>query len=713
MKNIRVLISGGGTGGHIFPALSIANGIKERCPEAEILFVGAENRMEMEKVPAAGYKIIGLPVSGFDRRNLLRNFKVVYRLLKSMRLANKILRDFRPDIAVGVGGYASGPMLKAAQKKGIPTLIQEQNSYAGVTNKLLAQKAQAICVAYEGLERFFPADKIVLTGNPVRQAILNCKLTPQEARRKFGLDPEKRTVLVVGGSLGARTVNECIAGGMDRIMASDVQLIWQTGKLYDGAARELMVAKKPGNVVQMAFVTNMDEAYRAVDLVVSRAGASSISELQLLGKASLLVPSPNVAEDHQTKNAMALVERGAAVMVRDAEAGEKLVDEMLSLVADDKRLADLSENISKMALRNSVEVITDKVFEIIGKKMMKEMKDYNNIYFVGAGGIGMAALVRYFLSKGYRVAGYDRTRTALTDALEAEGAELCFEDTMEAIPDYCRDREHTLVVYTPAIPDSHVGLSYFRKEGFEVMKRAQVLGIISHGSKGLCFAGTHGKTTTSSMAAHILSHSQVGCNAFLGGVLRNCGTNFMLHPTSPYTVIEADEFDRSFHWLNPYIAVITATDPDHLDIYGTEEAYLESFAHFTELIRPDGVLICHTGLKLRPRPQEGVRVYSYSRNEGDFHATNVRKGDGEIVFDFVSPQGTIRDVKLGVPVDINIENAVAAMAVCQLVGATEEDMRAAVGSFLGAKRRFEFWLKEPGENGKVVIDDYAHHPDEL
>ena len=345
--------------------------------------------------------------------------------------------------------------------------------------------------------------------------------------------------------------------------------------------------------------------------------------------------------------------------------------------------------------------------------MMKEMKDYNNIYFVGAGGIGMAALVRYFLSKGYRVAGYDRTRTALTDALEAEGAELCFEDTMEAIPDYCRDREHTLVVYTPAIPDSHVGLSYFRKEGFEVMKRAQVLGIISHGSKGLCFAGTHGKTTTSSMAAHILSHSQVGCNAFLGGVLRNCGTNFMLHPTSPYTVIEADEFDRSFHWLNPYIAVITATDPDHLDIYGTEEAYLESFAHFTELIRPDGVLICHTGLKLRPRPQEGVRVYSYSRNEGDFHATNVRKGDGEIVFDFVSPQCTIRDVKLGVPVDINIENAVAAMAVCQLVGATEEDMRAAVGSFLGAKRRFEFWLKEPGENGKVVIDDYAHHPDEL
>ena len=324
-KQLNVLISGGGTGGHIFPALSIANGIKERRPDANILFVGAENRMEMEKVPAAGYKIVGLPVSGFDRKHLLRNVKVVARLLKSMHLAKKILRDFKPDIAIGVGGYASGPMLKEAQKKGIPTLIQEQNSYAGVTNKLLAQKANAICVAYEGMERFFPADKILVTGNPVRQNILNCTLTPQQARQKFGLDPDRRTILVVGGSLGARTVNNCIAAALDTIKAdSEVQLIWQTGKIYDEQARATMQEKQPGNVVQQAFVSNMDEAYRAADLVVSRAGASSISELQLLGKASLLVPSPNVAEDHQTKNAMASKEAAYEVLVDNVVAKENV-----------------------------------------------------------------------------------------------------------------------------------------------------------------------------------------------------------------------------------------------------------------------------------------------------------------------------------------------------------------------------------------------------
>ena len=354
----RVLISGGGTGGHIFPALSIAGEIRRRCPDADILFVGAENRMEMEKVPAAGYKIVGLPVSGFDRHNLLRNFKVLFRLWKSMQMAKRILRDFRPDIAVGVGGYASGPMLKEAQKRGIPTLIQEQNSYAGVTNKLLARKADAICVAYEGMERYFPADKITLTGNPVRQNILECALSPQEARRKFGLDPDRRTLLVVGGSLGARTLNNCVKAALSEIAGSDVQVIWQTGKAYKDED------STPPNVVKTMFITNMDEAYRASDLVVSRAGASAISELQLLGKAALLVPSPNVAEDHQTKNAMSLVERSAAVMVADAEAEKDLMPTALALLKDDARLHSLSENIKKMALRNAAGAIVDKIFEL-------------------------------------------------------------------------------------------------------------------------------------------------------------------------------------------------------------------------------------------------------------------------------------------------------------------------------------------------------------
>lgn len=341
------------------------------------------------------------------------------------------------------------------------------------------------------------------------------------------------------------------------------------------------------------------------------------------------------------------------------------------------------------------------------------MKDYKSLYFVGAGGIGMAALERYFMAKGKKVAGYDRTPSELTDALQAEGVEIAFDENPDLIPEYCRDKDTTLVVYTPAVPAEHAGLCYFRDNGFEVVKRARVLGLVTHDSKALCFAGTHGKTTTSSMAAHILEVSGVGSNAFLGGVLRNYNSNFLLSSTSPYSVIEADEFDRSFHHLTPYLAVITSTDADHLDIYGNYENYLESFAHFTELIRPDGALVVHTGLDLKPRVAQGVKVYTYSLSEGDFHAERVRKGNGEIIFDFVTPWETIEDIKLGVPVDINIENAVAAMASCRLVDINGDAMREAIASFLGAKRRFEFWLKEPGDNGKVVIDDYAHHPNEL
>lgn len=338
-----------------------------------------------------------------------------------------------------------------------------------------------------------------------------------------------------------------------------------------------------------------------------------------------------------------------------------------------------------------------------------------NLYFVGAGGIGMAALERYFMAKGYAVAGYDRTPSELTDKLAAEGARISFVDDVEqAIPAEFRDPKETLVVYTPAIPaDNHV-LSYFRDNGFEVVKRAAVLGRVTHESRGICFAGTHGKTTTSSLAAHILHNCKADCNAFLGGVLRNYDSNFLLAPESPWSVIEADEFDRSFHHLRPWIAVVTSTDPDHLDIYGTEEAYLESFAHFTSLVQPGGALVVHEGLKLKPRPQDGVKVYSYSRDSGDFHAERIRRGNGEIRFDFVYPGGRIDDISLGVPVEVNIENAVASLAACWLTGDMEtEAARTAVGTFLGAKRRFEFWLKESGENGRAIIDDYAHHPDEL
>lgn len=364
-RNLRIIISGGGTGGHIFPAISIANAIKQLEPTANILFVGALGRMEMQRVPDAGYDIKGLPVCGFDRKHLWKNIKVLYKLWQSRRLAKAIIKEFKPNAAVGVGGYASGPTLNQCASLGVPYLIQEQNSYAGVTNKLLAKRASKICVAYEGMDRFFPSDKIILTGNPVRQNILQNNISKADARKAFQLDPEKKTILIIGGSLGARTINESILQHLSDIRNSDVQFIWQTGKVYKEAIAKRLKGEEPlANLHVTDFISDMASAYAAADMVISRAGASSISEFCLLGMPVILVPSPNVAEDHQTKNALALVNKQAAVYVKDAEAPEKLINTALSIVNDESKLNELHQNILGMALKNSAERIAEEVLKI-------------------------------------------------------------------------------------------------------------------------------------------------------------------------------------------------------------------------------------------------------------------------------------------------------------------------------------------------------------
>ena len=363
-KELRVIISGGGTGGHIFPAVSIANAIKVIRPDAKILFVGALGRMEMQRVPAAGYEIKGLPICGFDRKNLLKNFKVLYKIWKSQRMAKQIIKDFKPQVAVGVGGYASGPTLNKAAAMGIPCLIQEQNSYAGVTNKLLAKKAAKICVAYEGMERFFPAEKIILTGNPVRQALLDTTITREDAIKGLGLSPSKKVILLVGGSLGARTINESVLQHLDIVKASDVQFIWQTGKFYSEEIANRLQGEDIPNLKVTDFITDMGTAYKAADLVISRAGASSISEFCLIGKPVILVPSPNVAEDHQTKNALALANRDAAIYVKDVEAPATLLELAVKTVNDEKKLKSLSENVLKLALPDSAEIIAKEVINL-------------------------------------------------------------------------------------------------------------------------------------------------------------------------------------------------------------------------------------------------------------------------------------------------------------------------------------------------------------
>ena len=375
-KEYRIIISGGGTGGHIFPALSIADAIKAKHPEAKILFVGANNRMEMQRVPDAGYDIVGLPIAGFDRKNLLKNFKVLWLILKSQRMAKKIIKEFAPQAAVGVGGYASGPTLKMAAKMNIPTLIQEQNSYAGVTNKILSKRAKLICVAYDGMERFFPHEKIKKTGNPVRKNLLDMRANRKEAMKAMQLDENKKCVLIVGGSLGARSINEGVLANIELIRANkDIQFVWQTGKLYfEEMKKRADEVGKPENLTITDFVSNMANALSAANLVVSRAGAGSISEFALLGKAVILVPSPNVSEDHQTKNAMALVEKDAAIYVADAKVKEELIQKAIETVNDDAKISQLESNIEKMGKPNAAEDIANEVMMLADAYIEKETR---------------------------------------------------------------------------------------------------------------------------------------------------------------------------------------------------------------------------------------------------------------------------------------------------------------------------------------------------
>ena len=363
--NLKIIISGGGTGGHIFPAVSIANALKKKYPEVEILFVGAEGRMEMQRVPAAGYHIMGLPICGLDRKNPLKNFSVIIKFIKSGWIARKIIKDFGPHAVVGVGGYASGPTLNMASIMGIPTLIQEQNSYAGVTNKMLAKGAKRICVAYKGMERFFPKEKIMLTGNPIRQELAETTITREEGVKAFGFDPDKRTILIVGGSLGARTMNESVLRHLDLVKQSGIQIIWQTGKYY---YKEILDQLNRHEKLPMLYVTDfiskMEEAYAAADLVISRAGAGSISEFCVLKKPVILVPSPNVAEDHQTQNALALVNNGAALYVKDVDAPDTLLNQAIETVKDSSLLKKLSNNIAALAYTDSAEVIADEVYKL-------------------------------------------------------------------------------------------------------------------------------------------------------------------------------------------------------------------------------------------------------------------------------------------------------------------------------------------------------------
>ena len=716
MNKLKVIISGGGTGGHIFPAISIANAIKEIESNVNILFVGAKGRMEMERVPAAGYHIKGIPARGLKRPLYSpSNISVIIDYIKCKFKAKKILKEFKPNVVVGVGGYASAAVVSAAASLKIPVLLQEQNSFAGLVNRKNGPKADKICVAYPNMERFFPKDRIVFTGNPVRKEIRRCNAQMKAEGLKFyNMQSNKKCVFIVGGSLGCRTLNNCVMKAIENNLLGDYQIIWQCGKAYRREAEKFLKSHHAPNVYCTDFISRMDLAYAAADIVVSRAGASTISELCIAGKCTIFVPSPTVAEDHQTHNAMALVNENAALIVKDAEAEQRLFEQINALLKDSARIAEIESNIVKLAKPNAA--------ADIAKECVKLCK--RSVYLIGIGGIGMSAIARYYNSKGFNVSGYDLTPSELTAALQSEGIDVHYQDNIKKIP---TDKHNTLVIYTPAIPSDFKELIVVKKRGYTVIKRSRALGHIAKGKFCLAVSGSHGKTTTSTLLSHIYQSSGIGCNAFLGGISKNYHTNLLLSPNN-ILVAEADEFDRSFHQLFPDIAIVTATDADHLDIYGTAENMRRAYALFAQQVDRDGYLIVKKGTELdTSNGRAKIMSYAYSwdgkngAEEPDFYATAITpivvdgKQNGHFTFtlcykDKTGARATIENCTIGVPGWMNIENGVAAAAAALLGGIEPEKVKEALGSFSGVERRMDIHLNTPE---RVYIDDYAHHPQEI
>lgn len=701
-RKLRVIVSGGGTGGHIFPAIAIADELARMRPDTEFLFVGAEGKMEMEKVPKAGYKIVGLPIRGLERRLSWANLSFPFRLISSLWTSRQLIKSFRPDVVIGTGGYAGGPILYAAAKMGIPTLIQEPNAFAGLANKWVGRYVDVICVAFENMRRYFPQGEIVITGNPVREGLLDTVADYRSSKAD-----DRKDVLLMGGSGGARSLNEALAANTDLIESQpNIHWTWQCGKFYYEQFKDSATAQLP-NVTISAFLDQMDQAYAKADIVIGRAGSTTIAEIEYLGKPTILVPSPWVAEDHQTMNAKALVENDAAVLVTDKTTKAELVPTVFGLLSDPERLAQIGANAKAQAKPGAVTRITNEVLRLIGEKIPEPAVPLpkQSVYFIGIGGIGMSALARYYNSRGWKVSGYDRSKTALTDAMESEGIVIHFEPQAEEVP------TADLYVYTPAMPDDFPELVAIRAMGKQLYKRSEVLGMISKAQDCVAIAGTHGKTTTTTLTTWLMQQCGVNTSAFLGGIPRNFAGNYV-HGTDNWVTVEADEYDRSFLRLFPKLAVILSMDADHLDIYGDHESMLETgFLAFGRQIDADGCLVVRHDLKDHFVGQVDCEVRTFGIEQGDYRAERISVQNGMFTFDFQGPDGIVlKGLQIPLPGRHNVENATAAMAMTLLAGGDANQLNMALAEFEGIGRRFEFISRQ---DELVIVDDYAHHPTEL
>jgi len=706
---LKVIVSGGGTGGHIFPAISIAQALLRHVPDARIDFVGARGRMEMTRVPQAGFPITGLWISGWQRGELLGNLSLPLKLLYSLWQSLRFLAQKRPHAVVGVGGYASAPLMMVAQWLGIPTFIQEQNAHAGLSNRWLGRRVRRSWVAFEGMERFFMADRLRITGNPVRNDLLAPLPERREALRHFGLDGDGPVLLVVGGSLGARILNECMLEALTQLHSAGVRVIWQTGKHFAPKAAESGTGIPAGWVWTGAFIDSMPMAYAAADLVVSRAGAGTLSELAVVGKPAILVPSPYVAEDHQTRNAQVFVRDGAALMVKESEAGGpqgQLIPLILELLKDSGRRANMRLSLHKHNRSSAADDIARDLLAEIGWVYTipeGDILSFGRLYFLGIGGIGMSALARWFRAQGRQVGGYDRQLGAIGQELQAEGVTITTDPEVEAIPEAFRTPQSTLVVRTPAVPATHPQLQWFTQLGFKMCKRAEVLGQISRSTPTLAVAGTHGKTTTSVLLAHLLHEAGMRFTAILGGVSTNFGSNYW-STGNEWLVTEADEYDRSFLQLHPHAAIITGTDADHLDVYGSPASMLEAYEQFARQVHK--TLLVHTSAEIYAPEHPAVVRYG---NGGAVWAHAVRVDGLGIRFDYHGAH-ILTDLYLPMGGRHNVDNALAAITLALKVGVQPVEIAPALRCFKAVKRRFEYRYNN---NNIILIDDYAHHPGEI
>ena len=697
---LRIVLSGGGTGGHVYPAIAIADALKELPYEVEILFVGANGKVEMKKVPEAGYRIVGLHVRGIQPGFSLANILFPFRLLISFVKVYGTLRSFKPDAVIGLGGFASGPCLKMAQWLGLPTYLQEQNAAPGKTNRLLAKQVKAAFVAYPNMQQYFSQTSLEITGNPIRSTV-DTSLSKKEACEHFDLDSTRPIVFMTGGSLGAQTLNDSMALALPLFRKKGIQILWQSGSYY----YEQFKAHHCEGVKVMAYVDRMDLAYQAADVIVARAGASTISELALIAKPSILIPSPNVTEDHQNKNAQAMVEARAIIKISDENAREKMGHEVIQLLDDRVRQEELSVALEQFAKPYAAHDIVQYIVEECSLPFYLHQYDVTqvrHIYFIGIGGAGMNTLAHYFLNQGIQVSGYDRKTTSITQHLESRGASIGYT-LEEDIP-----AEVDLVVYTPAISkDNPVLLQAVQRKSISLLKRSECLGLLTQNRTTIAVAGSHGKTTITSMIAHIFLSNSKPITGFIGGQF--VGQEGGLVGEGDVFLVEADEFDRSFLHLRPNTAVLSTIDADHLEIYGDLQGVQRGFECFVRRIVSDGHLILGPDVNIPSSCNPGLSRVSYCSPQSDWTLISARWDGNAYAYAFTFG-GKEFSGKLPLGGIHNVYNAIASIAASAKHNISIENAITALSKFPGVKRRFQVIT---GGEGWTYIDDYAHHPSEI